>query len=388
MTAQLALFREGLTRAWTFPHRAFVTFPADLHLRQTLLDVYAKLTEQRPLSIETTVWDSWEGSSLDEGLLSERGDGLVRTHEPRGFMIGVGQTLFYHLLVSDEVTISVTDWWEDNIADPDHYTFSVRAASADARDRATSALADAGLRQALWKDRDRGPPRRAARAPVIAAVAGHSDPAVAWASLAKAQLLPPAVFGNPCWTYLEELFETCHSCKGTNEDWMFGGACNACMYFGRNRTGYRAGPHPSTMEHVIEYGADAAVIPHVAAAARTLVERLVPWGGPTPVAIQWIREDVGLLDRRFVMPECMKPVFEGLRRDLGDPTIPTRSGAGWFTQGREAWSTAATHGLECARTPDPSSRSTRSSRPATTSRSRPRRSACSVSAAADLPVLH
>jgi hypothetical protein len=212
---------------------------------------------------------------------------------------------------------------------------------------------EVGIRDAPWQDPERARPSSAERERVTSVVAGETDPAAAWAKLAGAGLVQKEVHGYPAWSYPEELFETCHSCKGTNEDWMYGGPCLACTHFGRRLAGYRPSPHPPTLRHVIEFGARAAAMPRASVAVVTLIERLRSWGGPTPKRIEWILEDVSLGDRRLVLPRCLVPVLEALRAGLGDPTISARSGSGWLTQGRHAWRVAARRRLDCAQGLDP-----------------------------------
>ena len=100
-----------------WPHRVSLVFGPEVGLRETMRGTYEALT----------------GTPMPEGAIEE-------SREPRGFMIGVGQTYTYLLSIGDELWIRTEDWWEDNIADPDEYTFMIAARTNESMERAASAL--------------------------------------------------------------------------------------------------------------------------------------------------------------------------------------------------------------------------------------------------------
>ena len=79
---------------------------------------------------------------------------IEETSEPRGFMIGVGRTTTFTLSIGDDIWIRTEDWWEDNIADPDEYTFAISARTPESLERAAAAvIATAATQQ--WPLRQR-----------------------------------------------------------------------------------------------------------------------------------------------------------------------------------------------------------------------------------------
>ena len=141
MTTRAAIERIG---AWVRDeersHRRSLVFAHEIPNVLVLRDVYAALTNGVLPETSDTATVSARNGHVSESWLSDRGDGLVVVREPRGFMMGMGETWTHVLAVGDDVRVEVEDWWEDNIADPDRVVFEVRARSAEALERATSAI--------------------------------------------------------------------------------------------------------------------------------------------------------------------------------------------------------------------------------------------------------
>ena len=67
-------------------------------------------------------------------------DKLARSSEPRGFMIGVGRTINYWVSIGEDISIGVEDWWEDNIADPDEFNYTISARTKELLDKTVAAM--------------------------------------------------------------------------------------------------------------------------------------------------------------------------------------------------------------------------------------------------------
>ncbi|MEO8702975.1 MAG: hypothetical protein ABI867_23215 [Kofleriaceae bacterium] len=78
--------------------------------------------------------------ALTGTALPETSSRLVIRSEPRGFMIGMGETLSYRLMVGDVTCVDAEDWWEDNISDPETTEFVIQARTAEALEQAVAAL--------------------------------------------------------------------------------------------------------------------------------------------------------------------------------------------------------------------------------------------------------
>jgi hypothetical protein len=134
--AMLARFLEQLTVAAHWPSHCVITTPPNVAFTALLLDVFRALVSpdddaaklpSRPS--QPLVGDSVGYASVDQAYFTPRGDGVLTTTAPRGFMPGMGATLRYSLLVAEEIVIESEDYWEDNIADPDAAEFNIRAIS-------------------------------------------------------------------------------------------------------------------------------------------------------------------------------------------------------------------------------------------------------------------
>ena len=303
------------------PFRASVSFPSMGGLMGILREVYVAVTGGKVELPKST--------SFDDSVSSARGDGLLSLKESRGFMVGMGETLTYLMLADENVSIEVEDFWEDNIAGPETAVFKLRARSAEQLKYAVSSLKFA-VNQKGWGWKDEYPaPKRADRAKVEAAVRGLTDPAAAWAKLA----VP-----DRGWTFLQEQFEICGSCSGSGWD-TYSGVCYGCLYNGRNLSGWKPFPHPATMNDVIAFGAELEVMLRIDVSARTLVERLLPWGMPALSRLEWLVQETNHqsgsgFDR---IPRCMVPVFTALSKDLNEPTLEPGLDTGWLAQGSRAW---------------------------------------------------
>ena len=97
-------------------HRCELVF-GSVHPRSMLRETYTALT----------------GTPMPDHALEE-------TSEPRGFMIGVGRTTTFWLSIGDGTSIRTEDWWEDNIADPDEYVFSISARTSESLEKAVAAV--------------------------------------------------------------------------------------------------------------------------------------------------------------------------------------------------------------------------------------------------------
>ena len=320
---RLARFCGSVGNDALLPHRSTVTFPEGGRDILILREVFASLTNGK---VELPSSPSRE-SGVEAAFYSTRGDGIVQLPSSPSLTPGMGKRLTYLLLAGEDASIEV--------ADAELAVFTVRARSADLLEYAVKALVfELGAKGRAWQDSFPKAPQRADLARVEAAVKGLVDPARAWALVAA---VAPAR-----WTFLEEQFETCSSCSGSGWD-THAGVCYGCSYGGRNRSGWRSSPHPPTLRDVVAFAADMEVMLRVAAAARSLVERLAPWGSPALTELEWVvaEKNHSSGSNLDVRPACMSPVFEALSEKLGDLSIPNGLSAGWFTQGQHAWKNAS-----------------------------------------------
>ena len=98
-------------------YRCELVFGSEVHIYAVLRGAYQALL----------------GTPLDDNEIEE-------VTEPRGFMIGVGQTSTYSITIGADVRISADTWWEDNIADPEEIAFGVSVRSPMALDRVANAV--------------------------------------------------------------------------------------------------------------------------------------------------------------------------------------------------------------------------------------------------------
>lgn len=126
------------SRSWT--HRRTITSPHFGILVSALTALYRDITGEA-LESETIRWSmvDFGFDRVDEAVIDEGGVGVLVLSAPRGFMPGVGQTLTFHVVTPD-VCVEFEDYWEDNIGDPVHFDFKLRALSDEALDRAEACV--------------------------------------------------------------------------------------------------------------------------------------------------------------------------------------------------------------------------------------------------------
>jgi hypothetical protein len=144
----LAWFRAKITVAARWPSHCVISTRPKVAFTALFLDVFRALVQsdddtaklpKRP-SMPTLAGAGLGHSSVDRAYFTPRGDGVLTTTAPRGFMPGMGQTLSYYLLVAEEIFMESEDYWEDNIADPDAADFKIRATSDAPLERAVKTL--------------------------------------------------------------------------------------------------------------------------------------------------------------------------------------------------------------------------------------------------------
>lgn len=238
---------------------------------------------------------------------------------PRGRDLEATRQTLRAALGGDDVQLELTH-------DVEHAVFQLSALTEERLLQAARELRFA--HDAPWKDPFTRTPRRAELARVTQLVAGETDPVRAWARVTTAE---------PRWQFVEERFVTCTSCGGSGLD-PYAGACYGCTHDGKSLSEYVTAPHPPSLQHVLAFGADLPAMRAVEAAVHQLLERLAPWGVSATPQLDWLAEAPSHVRGGHTIPNCLVPVFQALRAQSKDPTIPDGGfSEGWFSQGRRAW---------------------------------------------------